>query len=68
MQVQSRGVSIRHSAFNLDFLKSDVEIKIEMQIFNLASRADMDLWTNPHRDADKLILFSHFRNVGSMSS
>ena len=24
---------IRHSALNLDFLKSDVEIKIERQIF-----------------------------------
>ncbi len=33
----------RHFAPNLDFLKSDVGIKTEMQIFDVASRADMDL-------------------------
>ena len=31
----------RHSATHLNFLKSDVEIKIEIQIFHVASRAGM---------------------------
>ena len=43
----------RHSAPRLDVLKFDVEIKIEMHIFHVASREDMDLWTNFHHHGYK---------------
>ena len=36
-----------------------------MQIFHLASRADIGLWTSSYRNANKSKLFSHVRrNVG----
>ena len=37
-----------------------------MQIFHVASRADMGLWTASNRNAYKSILFSHVWNLGYM--
>ncbi len=49
-----------HSAPHLDFLKSDVEIKIEMHIFHLASRIFNSFGYNTRRLTGFLLFMDAF--------